>query len=169
MDSRLVVNTKKKHIATEDELVFDTWDEMKSYKENDENGNETIHNFTKGRTYSKYISETLRLKKTMNVNDSTVTFSDNFWKKHEDYENFYMTNVRSSRNKFMQQKKTAKPIWLREDLLLEKCEGLSEAFKVRINVFYEKDETDPEKYKFMVRRWKKTTEEKDNNTSMYNK
>ena len=79
-----------------------------------------------------------------------------------------MTNVRSSRTKFLTGKKKARPIWFDDDIAVEMHEGLSEQYKTRINVIYERGETDPEKYKFIVRRWKKTNESIDNNTSMYN-
>jgi len=176
LDSRLAVNMKKKHIEVERPIYCNSWNELKRVQLKDDNGNPildnngnpVIENFTKGRSLSKYISEDLKLKKIMNASKNTqTTLSDSIWQKWEHLEGFYMTNVRSSRTKFLTGKK-ARPIWFDDDIAVEMHEGLSEQYKTRINVIYDRGETDPEKYKFIVRRWKKTNESIDNNTSMYN-
>jgi len=80
-----------------------------------------------------------------------------------------MTNVRSSRSKFKKGNRNARPIWYREDIEAEKKEGINEKSRVRINVIYKKGETNPENYKFTVRRFVKAIPTIDENKSIYNK
>ena len=49
------------------------------------------------------------------------------------------------------------------------CEGINEKSKIRINLFYEDGETDPNKYKFMIREFESAQEANVDNNSMYNK
>ena len=63
---------------------------------------------------------------------------------------------------------TNKLIWTRSDLEKELAVGIGRTNPVRISVFYEDYETDPEKYKFMVRKLDKVIPVKKKNDSMYN-
>ena len=62
-----------------------------------------------------------------------------------------------------------KPIWVRSDLLNELGEGIDEKTKIRINLFYEDNETNPNNYKFMIREYESSEVAGVDNTSMYNK
>lgn len=59
-------------------------------------------------------------------------------------------------------------IWTRTDLEKQLAVGIGRTKPIRISVFYEDYETDPEKYKFMVRKLDKVVSVKNKNDSMYN-
>jgi hypothetical protein len=79
-----------------------------------------------------------------------------------------MTNVRSSRDKFIKGNPNQKPIWRRSDIMNELLEGINEISRIRINLFYEDDETNPNNYKFIIREFDKSVDTDFANTSMYN-
>jgi hypothetical protein len=79
-----------------------------------------------------------------------------------------MTNIRSSRTKFIKGIPNQKPVWFKSDIELELLEGINEKSRFRINLVYEDNETDPNKYKFIVRRFKEAKEANCSNTTMYN-
>ena len=90
------------------------------------------------------------------------------WDNIKHLKGFYMTNVRGSRDKFINGDVTQNPIWFRKDMMNELAEGINEKSKTRINVFYEDGETNPNNYKFMVRELLSSTNAEVSNTSMYN-
>jgi general stress protein 26 len=91
------------------------------------------------------------------------------WDKYSHLEGFYMTNIRSSRTNFIKGKKSNnKAIWFESDIKTELNEGINKKSKIRINLYYKDDETDPNKYKFIVRRFKESKQSNCSNTTMYN-
>jgi len=123
-----------------------------------------------GKSLSTYICTDNQLRQHMKHLDKDVTIEDKLWNnKWKNFEDFYMTNVRSSRSKFKKGNRNARPIWYREDIEAEKKEGINEKSRVRINVIYKKGETNPENYKFTVRRFVKAIPTIDENKSIYNK
>ena len=89
------------------------------------------------------------------------------WEKISHLEGFVMTNIRSSRDKFIKGKGST-PVWFRSDIKKELNEGINETSKIRINVFYEDGETNRDNYKFMIRVFKESKKSDVSNTSMYN-
>lgn len=102
---------------------------------------------------------------------SDSTNSKELWEKYKHLEGFMTTNFRSSRKRFKEGKKKALPIYFRSDVMKDLKEGLDDKSTQRLNVFYEDGETDPNKYKFMVRKFsgKEATQSPENfdNYSMY--
>ena len=64
--------------------------------------------------------------------------------------------------------KAPKHIWRKTDLLKNLSAGMNKKNPLRVNLFYEDDERDPENYKFMVREIDRTEPVMFKNDSMYN-
>jgi len=157
LNSRLNTKIKNEVIIVKEPLICNSWAEIpEEYK--------------KGRSLDSHINEDYKLKPTMKSYDKKekkeVEYNIKNWGKYIHLEGFYMTNVRSSRDKFIKGK-SATPIWFKTDLLKEKAEGINKTSRVRINVFYEDGEKDPSKYKFMIREYLRSEKADVKNTSMY--
>ena len=63
---------------------------------------------------------------------------------------FYMTNIRSSIRYYLEGKLPTS-VFRRPQIIREIKEGINKDSKIRVNVFYEMGETDPSKYKFILR------------------
>ena len=162
LNSRLDTKSKKNHIVTEEPLFFDNWSNIpEQYK--------------KGKSISTHVNEFNVLRPKMyvieKINGVAVEkeYEIKNWDKYSHLEGFIMTNIRSSRTNFIKGKKSNnKAIWFESDIKTELNEGLNEKSKIRINLYYNDGETDPSKYKFIVRRFKETKEANCSNTTMYN-
>lgn len=156
MSSRLDTKNKndKKHITVKPPLIFDTWEQMPE-------------KYRKGRSKNGHVKDEYKLKETMVVSDKTYKIKN--WSKFKHLEGFIMTNVRSSRDKFLNGKPNQKPIWFKSDLDNELGEGINEKNKIRINLFYADGEKDPTKYKFMIREFDNAVSANFINSSMYSK
>jgi hypothetical protein len=131
------------------------------------------------------IDERLRLRKQMyytqhkiNANlHHLVDVADYSW---ED-DGMYMTGIRGSVRSYLKLcylKETGRPgksskynrklVWRKTDLLKNLSVGINKKNPLRLNVFYEDGETDPEKYKFMVREIDRKEPVMFKNDSMYN-
>jgi hypothetical protein len=136
---------------------YDTWDSIPAADR-------------KGKRVSTYICDDNQLRQHMKHLGKDVKIEDKQWNnKWKNFEDFYMTNVRSSRSNFKKGNKNARPIWYRDDIEANKKEGINEKSRVRINVIYKKDATDYNDYKFTVRRFINAIPTIDDNSSMYNK
>ena len=147
LNSRLY---KKKgvKIITKSPKIFDNWDDIP-------------YNYRKNRCKDHHISEEYKFTK----NDK---MSEKYWNKYKRFEGFYMSNLRGSRIKVLKGHKNAKqPIFFRKDIMNDLKEGISETCKIRINVFYENDELNPDKFKFMVREFESTEPVNIVNSSVY--
>ena len=97
---------------------------------------------------------------------------------YSENEGLYMTDVRGSVDNFLEwcysegkkSSKLRRPVWNKTEMLKDVSCGINKTNPVRINVFYEDGEKNPEKYKFMVRKLDEDTEETVSfkNNSMYN-
>jgi hypothetical protein len=160
LNSRLDTKNKKNHIII-DKDYYDKWEDIPP-------------EFRKNKNVSTHVNESNILRSKMSViekinNVSTKKeYEIKNWNKYQHLEGFYMTNIRSSRTKFIKGKTNQKAIWFKSDIELELLEGINEKSKIRINIVYEDKETDPSKYKFIVRRFKETKEVNYSNTTMYN-
>jgi len=154
MSSRLDTKNKndKKHINIKTPLIFDTWEQIPE-------------KYRKGRSKNSHVKDEYKLKETMVVSDKTYKIKN--WNKFKYLEGFIMTNIRSSRDKFLNGKPNQKPIWFKSDLDNELGEGINEKNKVRINLFYADGEKDATKYKFMIREFDNAVSANFVNTSMY--
>ena len=75
------------------------------------------------------------------------------WDKYKKYEGFYLSNIRGYRAKVINNKLTPlKGIMFKKDIDRELKEGINDKSKSRINLYYEDGETNPENYKFIVRK-----------------
>jgi hypothetical protein len=161
LNSRLNTKTKKNHIVAHKEEYYNTWEEIPQQ-------------YRKGKSLSTHVNNDNILKPKMTVIkttkgvQTTKEYSIKNWDKYSHLEGFYMTNVRSSRTKFIEGKPNQKAIWFKSDIEAELNEGLNEKSKIRINLVYEDNETDPTNYKFIVRRFKESKEANFSNTTMYN-
>ena len=149
IDGRLKKSKKPNHAINVKIEVFQNWcDIPKAYK------------FRKGSHLKReYIL----------TPDSTN--SELLWKKWKHLEGFVTTNFRSSRKRFKQGKNKALPVYFKSDVMNDVKEGLDNKSTLRLNVFYEDGETDPNKYKFMVRKFAGRVDAQNGsyeNTSMYN-
>jgi hypothetical protein len=155
INSRLNTKNKKKHIKVKDPPhVFDSWEQIPEI-------------YRSCRSKNSHVNIEYKLKEFMNINNKTYKISN--WDKYSHLEGFYMTNIRSSRDNFLNGKKNPKPIWFRSDIMNELSEGINEKSKIRINLFYEDNETNPNNYKFIIREFDSSIEANCVNTSMYNK
>lgn len=158
IDSRIKINTRKSHVLTEEPEYFDSWEDMLKKKPE----------YGKGRRKINYISDAFRLRRAMSLNGNMVSLTDSVWNKYSHLENYIMTNVRSSRNRFLQNKPKARPVWFLDDIKTELQEGLNAKSRIRINVYYKEGETDPDNYKLIVRRYKGEITAQHTNTAWYN-
>ena len=158
INARLNTKNKKTHIKVkQDPKCFNSWAEIPE-------------EFTKNRTLSSHVKPEYKLKEFMTTNNKSYQIKN--WDKYSHLEGFYMTNIRSSITEFIKgtsKKANLKPIWFKSDLLNELGEGIDEKTKIRINLFYEDNETNPNNYKFMIREYESSEVAEYDNTSMYNK
>ena len=158
INARLNTKNKKTHIKVkQDPKWFNSWAEIPE-------------EYTKNRTLSSHVKPEYKLKEFMTTNNKSYQIKN--WDKYSHLEGFYMTNIRSSITEFIKgtsKKANLKPIWFKSDLLNELGEGIDEKTKIRINLFYEDNETNPNNYKFMIREYESSEVAEFDNTSMYNK
>lgn len=155
INSRLNTKNKKKHILVKSPAFFNTWQDIPD-------------KYRKGRSESTYVNENYRLKQEMDNTGNTYHIAD--WEqKWSHLEGFLMTNIRSSRDNFIKGKGNQKPVWFKSDIMTELSEGINENSKIRINIFYEDGETNPNNFKFIVREFEGSVDAPVANTSMYNK
>ena len=158
INARLNTKNQKKHIKVKEVPdVFNSWAEIPE-------------EYTKNRTLSSHVKPEYKLKEFMTTNNKPYQIKN--WDKYSHLEGFYMTNIRSSITEFIKgtsKKANLKPIWFKSDLLNELGEGIDEKTKIRINLFYEDNETNPNNYKFMIREYESSEVAEYDNTSMYNK
>ncbi len=130
------------------------------------------------------IHERLSLKKRMNYTKQ----KDNMNLHHivevpewtgED-EGMYMTDIRGSMTNFLEwcyqrdngrnvkSSRQRRPVWHKTDLMKSLSAGMNKTHPLRVNVFYEDGETNPENYKFMVREIDRSEPAVFKNDSMYN-
>jgi hypothetical protein len=95
-------------------------------------------------------------------------------------EGMYMTDIRGSVNNFMEwcvqrengnpakSSKERRPVWHRTDMMKSLSAGMNKTHPLRVNLFYEDGETNPDNYKFMVREIDRTEPALFKNNSMYN-
>jgi hypothetical protein len=154
MDSRL--NTKKKnndHIIMKEPMIFHNGIEDKNLSE-----------IQKNKVINYHLKDEFRFTK-----DKIEKNQDLVWEKYNRFENFYMTNIRSSRTNVLKHGKiNCTPVWMREEVEKNGKEGINKKSKERINIFYEEGETNPEKYKIMIRTLDRVEKTDFLNTSMYN-
>ena len=160
LNSRLDTKTHKQHV----DIVYDmyeSWDEIPAQ-------------YKRGKTLSTHVTDENILKPEMFVNEKkdgsfvSSKYKIANWDKHRHLENFYMTNIRSSRNKFIKGKSGQRPIWFKSDIMLDLNEGINEKSKIRINLYYDDGESNCNNYKFIVRRFNGSKEAVCSNTTMYN-
>jgi len=157
------LNTKIKQIHIDvDTYYYDTWQDIPT-------------EYRKGKNVSTHINENNILKQTMYINEKNnngvITRKEyriTNWDKYSHLEGFYMTNVRSSRTNFIKGNPKQTPIWFKENIILEIKEGINEKSKIRINLIYDNNEIDPTNYKFIVRKFKNSTETNFSNVTMFN-
>jgi hypothetical protein len=161
INSRLDTKNKKKHVVVDTPLYYNSW-------------NEIPQQYRVGKSLSTHVNDDNILKHKMSLLEKVsgistkVEYEIKNWNKHSHLEGFYMTNIRSSRVKFIKGKSSQKSIWFKSDIQSELNEGINEKSKIRINLIYEDKETNPNNYKFIVRRFKETKETNCSNTTMYN-
>ena len=157
LNSRLNQNNGTKHIKCKPVQIFNSWEAIPS-------------SLIGGRRKETYICEKLKLKQNMNIDDKIYNISTEIWEKYMHLEGFIMTNIRSSRGNFLNgiKSKNSRPIWFKTDIDKELSEGLNEHTKIRFNIFYDDEETNPNNYKIMVREFDKYVDAEVTNTSMYN-
>jgi hypothetical protein len=157
LNSRLNTKIKKDVIKVKEPMVYNSWAEIPD-------------EYKKGRSLDSHIHEDYKLKPTMKSYDKKekkdIQYNIKNWGKYSHLDGFYMTNVRSSRDKFIKGK-SATPVWFKSDILSELKEGINQTSKIRINVFYEDGEKNPSKYKFMIREYLGSEKANVKNTSMY--
>jgi hypothetical protein len=116
---------------------------------------------------SNYIKDEYKLKRCMKRKDKTYEIAE--WENHKEKEGFYLSNIRSSRSRFV----TGKSLTLKDTLLKlsdiekNKDSAVSENTPYRIYVYYDVNETDPENYKFGVVLFEENLCSKVVNKSMY--
>ena len=158
LNARLNTKIKKQHIIVKTPMVFNTWEDIPII-------------YRKGRSKISHINEDYKLKPYMkaydNVEKMCKDYKINNWEKISHLEGFVMTNIRSSRDKFIKGKGST-PVWFRSDIEKELNEGINDTSKTRINAFYEDGETNRDNYKFMIREFMESKKSDVSNTSMYN-
>lgn len=163
-------------VSVKDYTVYNNWEDIP----------ESIRG---KRQKSKYINDTLRLKKYMSYDKTKngkkfrhIVEIPNWDKQYEakGLADKYMTSVRNYPKKFIDYcckvenglhaklPVKMKLVWTRSDFEKEKAVGIGKDTPIQINVFYEDDETDPENYKFMVRQLDSMKRVDVKNDSMYN-
>jgi hypothetical protein len=161
LNSRLDTKNKKKHIKAISEPLYDSWEEIPQ-------------EYRKGKSLSTHVNNDNILRPKMIVIEkingvpTPVEYEIKNWDKYSHLEGFYMTNIRSSRNDFIKGVKNKKSIWFESDIMTELKEGINEKSKTRINLVYKDGETDPNNYKFIVRKFAGSKEADCSNTTMYN-
>jgi hypothetical protein len=163
LNARLDTKTKKNHVDVISES-YDNWELIpKKYK--------------KGKSLSTHVNQDNILKHKMSIiekiDNANVNVKNEYeiknWDKYSHLEGFYMTNIRSSRINFIKGKKSNnKAVWFKSDIDTELKEGINEKSKIRINLYYPDGETDPSKYKFIVRIFNGSKQTNCSNTTMYN-
>lgn len=161
LNARLDTKTKKNHVDVIS-IPYDNWESIPQ-------------EYRKGKSISTHVNEDNILKPKMSVIEkiNNVAVKKEYeiknWDKYSHLEGFYMTNIRSSRSNFIKGKKTNnKAIWFKSDIDTELKEGINEKSKIRINLYYPDGETDPSKYKFIVRKYNGSKKVDCLNTTMYN-
>ena len=158
INARLNTKNQKKHIKVKPPKCYDSWAEIPA-------------EYRKDRTLSSHVKPEYKLKEFMTTNNNK-SYQIKNWDKYSHLEGFYMTNIRSSISEFIKgtsKKINLNPIWFKSDLLDELKEGIDEKTKIRINLFYEDNETNANNYKFMIREYESSEVAGVDNTSMYNK
>ena len=133
--------------------VYDHWEDIPAI-------------YTLGKTKDNFIADKFVLREQMSYtkvkNGKTMHYLVDVpkWEDDCEYKGMYMTDVRGSVCNFLEwcyydgKKKTTKlrkPVWTQSDMKRYASAGVNKTHPVRINVFYEDGEKDPENYKFMVR------------------
>lgn len=161
LNARLDTKTTKNHVDVLD-YHYDNWESIPQ-------------EYRRGKSFITHVNEDNILKPKMSVIEKIngVSVKKEYeiknWDKYSHLEGFYMTNIRSSRSNFIKGKKSNnKAIWFKSDIDTELKEGINEKSKIRINLYYPDGETDPSKYKFIVRKYNGSKEAECSNTTMYN-
>jgi hypothetical protein len=161
LNSRLDTKNKKKHIDVIKEPLYNSWEEIPE-------------EYRKGKSLSTHVNNDNILRPKMyimeKVNGDNIKkeYEIQNWDRYSHLEGFYMANIRSSRTNFIKGKKNQKAIWFENDIESELKEGINEKSKNRINLIYLDGETDPDNYKFIVRRFAGSKDADCSNTTMYN-
>ena len=153
ISSRLNTKSKKNHIKVKRPMIYDSWEDIPLQ-------------YRSRRSKNSHVKEEYKLTQNMILKDLTYEIKN--WDKYSHLEGFLMTNIRSSREKFIKGKCNQKAIWFESDIMKELSEGINENSKVRINLFYKDGETDKNNFKFIVREFDSSEEANVTNTSMYN-
>ena len=157
LNARLDTKVKKNNVVIEEPEIYDNWDSIpEKYK--------------KGKSLLTHVNEDNILKPKMRITEKNGIneYEIKNWDKYSHLEGFYMSNIRSSRSNFIKSNNNNKPIWFETDIKADLKEGINEKSKIRINLFYPDCETNPNNYKFMVRRFKENKITNYSNTTMYN-
>lgn len=160
LNSRLNTKIKKNHIIVDKEY-YDTWEAIPI-------------EYRRGKSKTTHVNDSNILRPKMKLNEkinnvqTEVEYEIQHWHRYSHLEGFYMTNIRSSRTNFIKGKSNQKAIWFKNDIEMELGEGINEQSRIRINLVYENTETDPNNYKFIVRKFKESKEANCSNTTMYN-
>jgi hypothetical protein len=158
---RLDTRKKKKHITVEKPEYYDSWDKIpEEYKER--------KNLTTHVNDDNILKHKMCIMEKINKVYVKKEYEIPNWNKYSHLEGFYMTNMRSSRNNFIKGKQNTKGVWFKSDIEKELNEGIDETIKIRINLVYCDGETDPNNYKFIVRRFKESRQANFSNKTMYN-
>ena len=144
LNSRLNNKRKGNQIIMKKQQEFNSW-------------NDIPPEYTKKRSLVEHIfKRTIKNRKV----------SDKCWNKYKHLEGFLMTNIRGSIKKIVNGK-DAIPVYFRSDIEKELKEGINERSRIRINIFYEDGEKNPDNYKFIIRELDKIEEVGYKNTSIY--
>lgn len=160
LNSRLNLKSKKSTITAEFEY-FDNWDAIPQP--------DRI-----GKSLSTYINEYAVLKPKMSIIEkinnirTRVEYDIKNWDRHSSKEGFIVSNRRGNVSQFVKGKTGNRPILYKSDIESDIGEGINETSRIRINVVYEDNETNPDNYKFIVRRFIGSREAKVSNKTMYN-
>lgn len=131
-----------------------------------------------------FINDRMRLQKLMNYTKQKDNVNLHHLVEVPDWsgedEGLYMTDIRGSMANFLEwcfqrdngkpakSSKQRRPVWHRTDIMKSLSAGMNKTHPLRVNVFYEDGETNPEKYKFMVREIDRSEPALFKNDSMYN-
>ena len=154
-----------------DKLKADSWEDIRSQLRSlqvIENKEETIRAFNNSRkqTYIKH-----KFSKKINYRGIEYKIANNIWDKYKKYKGFVITNIRSERRDWLMNAvndiDTGPPIKCFDDIGIG---ALGNQKKFRIYVYYDKEETNPDNYKYAVTYIKSKTkiDRETKNTSMYN-
>ena len=115
---------------------------------------------------NKIINEKNKFSKKMYIGQNLYSIKN--YNKYSKLENFYTSNIRTQKTDFIKKGKGEPPVWFKSKCKDKEKVGISDTTKYRVHVFYEDDETNFNKYKFLVKWYvgKKGCEFK--NTSMFN-